>query len=476
MTRGHHDPSRTEEEVQQPSDGLAAGSVGGVRILHERPAPETEPHVIAPIFVVLTDGTRLTARKWSLSGISDPVLDGHNLTGARLEIPFQGIEVGFPVRLVPKTMDGPWMFNDLTGRQREALGLFYKNLLTGKMAATEHVITALDTPVDLIPMGETEDEKAAGQANAKPRLLRSVLNILWYVGLFALVVVFLGSVAWSRIEGIKLSHGRVYAERQDLQAPREGYLQRLDPALGSVVEGTLLAAVTDPEITAALEDVHLRIGVLETRIAEGRGRLAVHFSIRDTVRETLGRLYSDVAMARFDAGISIRPGDYNDQRARLEQELRGFETDLARAEAELRILRQQQTSMRIPAPTGGFVAEWVAHENQYLRPGDTVAIYETDAPRIVRGWMDDRAAGSVRPGMDAEISLPGTGQDIRVPGRVTRVEAGANPAEPDVYGMIVTIEAVGLDLAGTRARLQFNAPAEVVVKRGLLARWFGSGD
>lgn len=475
MTRQKHRQNGGPDAAQGPDSAPATDALGGVHIAHERPAPETEPHVIAPLILVLADGTRLVARKWWLGGISDGALAGQDLTGVRMEIPFQGIDVGFPVQLDPLGDDGPWQFKDLTGRQREALGLFYQNLLTGKMAATDEVITALDTPVDLIPMGETAQEQAAGQAQAKPRMLRVAFNILWYVGLFCLLVGFLGSFVWSRIEGITLSHARVYAERQELRAPREGYLNpmALDP--DPVQEGTILARLEDPEVEAALADARSRIDVLEARIAEGRERLRLHLSMREDVRETLGRLYSDTAMARFDAGISIRPGDYNDQRTRLEQELRGFETDLARATSELRNLRQQRTSMQIAAPTGGLVAEWLAADGQYMRAGDTLAIYETNAPRVIRGWLDDRVTGSVRPGMQAEITLPGSDQETRLIGRVTSVEAGANPAEPDRFGLIVTIKALGLDAGETRGRLRFNAPTEVVVKRRLLARWFGTG-
>ena len=306
MTHGPNGKNAGLEEADRARDAPEAAAAEGVQITHERPAPETEPHVIAPLIVLLHDGTRLVARKWWLGGISDLVLKGHDLVGARLVVPFQGLDVGFPVRLAAKGVDGPWVFKDLTGRQREALGLFYRNLLTGKMAATGDVITALDTPVDLIPMGETEEEKAVGVAQAKPKAFRTVLNILWYVALFGLLVGFLGSFVWTRVEGITLSHARVYADRQELPAPREGYLVQLEHAEAILPEGTILARVEDPQIEAALEDVQARIGILENRIAEGRARLTLHLSMREEVRATLVRLYSDAAMARFDAGISIR--------------------------------------------------------------------------------------------------------------------------------------------------------------------------
>jgi len=444
---------------------------GGMRILHERPAPETEPHIIAPLIVALRDGTRLTARLWSLRGIRDSVLSGRDLTGARLEIPFQGIDVGFPVSLVPNPDDGLWTFEGLSGRQREALGLFYRNLLVGKMAATDEVITALDTPVDLIPMGETGAEKAAGLAKVKPRTLRAILNVIWYVALFCVVIGFLGYFVWGRIEGMTLSHARVYSERLDLKAPREGYLHLDDTSEGVSEEGAVLAVIVDPEIEAGIEDGEQRLAVLEARIVEGRERLDLHLAMRETVRESIGRLYSEAGIARFDAGIPIRPGDFNDQRIRLEQELRGFEDDLAVAKADLRRLRQMRTSMRITAPTAGHIAEQVAAEGQYVRAGDVIAVYETNAPRVVRGWLDDRLAGSVVPGMEAEIRVAGGGEDHVVSGKVVGVEASSTPELPDAFGILVTVAAPELSAEETWSRLDFNRPVEVVVKRAVLGRW-----
>lgn len=444
---------------------------GGMRIMHERPAPETEPHIIAPLIVVLPDGSRLTARLWSLRGIRDSVLSGRDLTGARLEIPFQGIEVGFPISLVPAADGNLWTFEGLSGRQREALGLFYRNLLIGKMAATDEVITALDTPVDLIPMGETGAEKAAGLAKAKPRTLRAIFNVVWYVALFCVVIGFLGYFVWGRIEGMTLSHARVHSERFDLKAPREGYLQFDGESQGVTGEGTVLAVIVDPEIEAGIEDGERRLRVLEARIAEGRERLDLHLAMRESVRESVERLYSEAGLARFDAGIPIRPGDFNDQRTDLEQELRGFEDDLDVAKADLRRLRQMRTSMRITAPIAGHVTERVAVEGQYVRVGDVVAVYETDAPRVVRGWLDDRLAGSVVPGMEAEIRLAGDSEDHFVTGEVVGVEASFNPELPDAYGIVVTVAAPELSAGETWGRFDFNRPVEVVVKRALLGRW-----
>lgn len=450
----------------------------GMRISHERPAADTEPHIIAPLIVVLADGQRLTARQWSLRGIRDRVLDGHALTGARLEIPFQGFQIGFPVELLPSADGSLWVFEGLTGRQREALGVFYRNLLTGRMAATEEVITALDTPVDLVPMGETAEEKAAGMAKAKPRRLRAMLSVTWYVGLFCTVMGLLGTIGWNTIEGVELMHTRVVAERLELRAPREGYVFQQTPLNHMQPNAAVLARVEAPEGNETLADVERRHVALQQRVAEARARLGAHDRARADVRAMVANLHSPAALRRFDAGVSLRPGDFNDIRGQLESQLRLHETDLERTGIDLRRLRQLQQYMHMTAPVPGFVAFWHVRDGQFVRPADPVAIFETDTPRLVRGWADDRVGTMLRAGMRAGIVITSAGVERRLEGRVTLIEAGVDPTAPERFGlglngMMVTIAVDGLDAAAARDVLPFNSPAQVIVYRGLLQRLFG---
>ncbi len=461
------------QAADRDAPGTFEAAPSGVQIRHERPAPETEHTVVAPLVIGLPDGRRLMVRRWSLSGVYDDAPSRRDLGGARLLIPFQGVEVGFPVAFGPVGEGGFRPFEGLTGRQREALGLFYRNLMVGRMAATEEVITALDTPVDLIPMGETEAEKAAGVARARPRFFRAALNIAWHLGLFVAVVWFVGSLAWSRIEGMTLSHARVTAERLVLTAPREGYLRQLATQDSVTQEGTVLARVEKPEGEEALADVDARHAALETMAAEARARLAAHDAVREEARAMVERLYSASALRRFDAGVPLRQGDHNDRRAALEATLRSVENDRDRAVADLRRLRQTEQYMNLSAPAVGLVVQWLTREGQYVRAGDPVAVFETDAPRMVRGWLDDRLAGSVRIGMRADILLRSSGVAREIEGRVAAVEAGADPSAPDVFGMIVTIEASGMTAGAAREALPFNAPAEIVVRRDLLGPLFG---
>ncbi len=55
------------------------------------------------------------------------------------------------------------------------------------MATSDDVIKALDTPVDLVTIGETEDEKAAGRAEQSPTLL----GVIWNVSLYIILAVVL---------------------------------------------------------------------------------------------------------------------------------------------------------------------------------------------------------------------------------------------------------------------------------------------
>jgi multidrug efflux pump subunit AcrA (membrane-fusion protein) len=454
----------------------------GVRIEHERPAPDTEPHIIAPLIVSLSDGQRLVARRWSLAGITDDILLGHDLAEAQLIIPFQGVEVGFPVRFERSADGAIWTFAGLNGRQRETLGLFYRNLLVGKMAATNDLITALDTPVDLVPMGETQEEKAAATANSPARKHRALWRVAYYVTLFAVVTWFLVSTAWPYVEGIRLAHARVAATRIELRAPREGYFAAATAEGAMLAAGAVLARIDQPKGEESVAEAERRHALVERRVADARNRLATLDAFRDEVRAMVAQQHSVSGLKRFDAGLSFRAGDFNDQRLQIENQLRIHEVELERAAFELRRLQEATQFRTIQAPTAGFVAAWRVREGQFVRAGDVVAVLEADEARVFRGWLDDRLAGQVRPDMKVQVRLRSNAEARLLQGRVLSVEAGPDPvaldrfgmpSAPDRAGMIVNVAVDGLSPAESRDAMPYNMPAEVTVLRGLLARLLG---
>jgi multidrug resistance efflux pump len=159
----------------------------------------------------------------------------------------------------------------------------------------------------------------------------------------------------------------------------------------------------------------------------------------------------------------------------LENNLRMAENDLDRATMELRRLRQSEQFMNLTSPGTGLVGSWTVRNAQFVRAGDLLGTLELDAPRQVRGWLDDRMAGTLQVGMEARVRIRNDGLDRLHTGRIVSVMAGADPASPDEFGMLVTIAIFGLSAAETRVAFPFNSPVEVSVQRNVLRAWFGWG-
>jgi len=172
-------------------------------VRHERPSPDPQYRVTAPLMLSLADGTTVKLRQWTTRAVYDPALEGADLSGALLSIPFQGVTITFAVALVPGDLPREFLFDGLNSRQREILGLFHKNLLSGRMVDTGEMITALDAPVDLVPMEETPRERVAATADLIPQGWRAAGMVAVYAGLFVLVFGFLGGLAFNRLNWVE---------------------------------------------------------------------------------------------------------------------------------------------------------------------------------------------------------------------------------------------------------------------------------
>ncbi|SIS83272.1 hypothetical protein [Phaeovulum vinaykumarii] len=172
-------------------------------VRHERPSPDPQYRVTAPLMLSLADGTTVKLRQWTTRAVYDPALEAADLSGALLSIPFQGVTLTFAVALVPGDLPREFLFDGLNSRQREILGLFHKNLLSGRMVDTGEMIAALDAPVDLVPMEETPRERAAATADLIPQGWRAAGMVAVYAGLFVLVFGFLGGLAFNRLNWVE---------------------------------------------------------------------------------------------------------------------------------------------------------------------------------------------------------------------------------------------------------------------------------
>ena len=166
-----------------------------VRVRHERPDPATSLEVRVPMQLALGSGKRVAVSALSLDGIrlAEPV----EIAPVRgdLFVPFQGFDVLIPVTFATSYGESFLWFSKLPSRSRSMIDLFHNSVLRGEMVAGEDVISRLDTPVDLIPMEETTEEKKDATKGQKPRWVRIGLQNSFYLLLATAVFMSIGSKA-----------------------------------------------------------------------------------------------------------------------------------------------------------------------------------------------------------------------------------------------------------------------------------------
>ena len=87
--------------------------------------------VRAPLGLELATGDVVRVTNWSLNSLEFPHDADVLPTQGVLSIPFQGVDIRFPVRFAPGSDERELVFEGLTGRQRETLAVFYRSILSG---------------------------------------------------------------------------------------------------------------------------------------------------------------------------------------------------------------------------------------------------------------------------------------------------------------------------------------------------------
>ena len=469
-----------------------------MNIRHECPMPDLSFAVAAPLMVQVESGQILTVKRWSLEGLW---LDDaeHDLSqGTILAVPFQGVDVSFPIKLVRGQEPEFWTFQDLTVRQRETLGVFYKGVLSGRMASTQDVITSLDTPVDLVPMGETEEEKNEGLAQAKPRSLRILWNVLFYLLAAIFLGVFVGGKIWDRLSSVPLDHGRFVAPILEYTAPSSGYVGRIDVRVGETVrKGDVIAKLIDPDRESDVEEVRAEVLIASSRLEQALELVERHRKDRERYRRVVWQRFNSLwsplgfrdrsliqylpnilpaweALLRFDTDEDVTPGGYHSILAELQRDVERLDLDLRRWKRELRHRKSAANEFVVRAKSDGTVFEIHTRRNAFIGRGELIAEVENDSVRTAVGWLDDRLATTVYIGMPAEVRYSERGRSKRVEGTIIDLQAGTDTVQPDKYGMIVTVAANDLDLEKSRNWFRRNAPASIELQRDPL-RWARSG-
>jgi len=458
--------------------------------------PDMAFRMQAPLGLSMPDGQRATITEWSLTSVTSYDLPNLPLVEAILSIPFQGVVLSFPVTLEKDPGQPVYRFRNLTGRQRETLSLFYRSLLSGKMATTGDIITSLDTPVDLIPMEETEQEREIAVSTKTPRGFRTLMVLAVYMVLSLSVFGYLGSLVLHRINEITVQHSRFIAPIEPITAQVSGFVSDILVEPGEYVRaGAPVLQLSDPQSEQRLDSMRQDMQAAEAALAMAQTDLARHETGRGRERAKLeavleaavaerrvedflgGYDLDDVedaqrALRMFDSGLSQAQADFNAAGTALRKLVDDRHARLRSAEQDFTTYRAALDNLTVIAPRNGRAVEFMVSEGQYLRAGTPLLDFEEDKPRTVQGWLDHRYSGSVYEGMPAVVSFNLTGEKRALEARVLRVAAATDPTRPNNYGIMVVLEAEGISAEETRLLFMRNAPAAVSLKRNLFG-WLG---
>ncbi len=467
-----------------------------MKIRHERPMSELAFRVRAPLRLELSDGSEVVVREWSLVGLrfADDV-DILPVTG-NLVIPFQGVEIKFPVRLKQDETSGEARFVDLTGRQRETLALFYRSILNGQMAATDQIITSLDTPVDLVPMGETEEEENDGKAKAVPRRLRAAFSLGIYALVAVLVFGLLGSQLWNRLNIIRLNSGYISAPISQYVAGQGAFVEEIRVTPGERVKaGQTLIVLSDPNRSADVEQIRSEIRLAKARLAEARIALEDFEARIEGKRRQLVRIYQQeqrklrlrqflggydlelVTMAlraiqTFDDDLTTYVGELGTELMRKQGLVEERDKQYRWLKRDLSNKKEAAAAVNIVATEDGTVGEIVVIKNQFVQRGETTLSLEAQEARVAVGWLSDRKADIVHVGMSATIRFNRGAGRQSANGTVIDIVSGVHPHSPDQFGMVVTVSIDHSGIDDTRFMFAPNAPVSLELDRNLLPDLF----
>ncbi|MCG7494813.1 HlyD family secretion protein [Thalassobius sp. Cn5-15] len=477
-----------------------------MRVEHRSPHADLDYMVRAPLSLLTPEGEEVVIREWSLQGLKWPESAPPRPDTAHLAVPFQGVDVRFPVTLEAAPDTREVFFKDLTGRQREVLALFYRALLSGRMVASGEVITSLDTPVDLVPVEETEAEAVAkiGQRKKITEVIRTVVHVVIYVALFLGVMATIGTNAFNAVNRIAVQHGRVVAPVAALTALRPGLVRAVEVAPGALVAaGDTLAHIEDPELVSRLRAARIAYSATSAEVKRLEKALARLDKLRGVKDEVLRMV--EVGLI-YEAQLGPRGFDALRKRwdqLRQKEELLGLERDdltsaqdplevthrllSARLNDQVTELRQQRSirdgykarinAAKLIAPYDGVVQAVLVQPGQYVLSGQPVVEMEDDAPRHVVGWVDAKYAEDLFPGMPALVGVNPDGIAQQVTGRIRDVRAGDIPNRPGEYGIEVTVQINGFTNAELRQDLRVGAPVSILADRQMLSGlrgWMGA--
>ncbi|WP_166417316.1 HlyD family secretion protein [Cochlodiniinecator piscidefendens] len=469
-----------------------------MKVRHETPHPDLSWQVHAGMFFETPMGEVLKIEKWSLAGFEWPV-DGPECPAAgTLSVPFQGVDVRFPIRIERDEAGNGVLFKDLSGRQRETLHLFYRSILSGRMASSEDMITSLDTPIDLVPMGETETEQKAGDIGAGRRVGRLLWNIVFYLIFAGVVLGFIGGQIIDRLTYLHAESSHVVAPIEYYRSPVAAYVDEILVEVGdSVSQGQTLIEMSTPEMDSDIEAIRVARDAAERRLEDAERRYAQRINRYDAEHQSfvprlnalelrLQRLIAVRSVYDFFAGRDLRTiyiaqaaiaglerqittrlaplqTDIDEQALRVRDRLQ----ELSRLRRDLGNRKDAADALNIVAMHDGIVEEVFVYPNQFIARGGDALVLEEAEPRVAVGWMPASAVDVLFVGQQADVNLNSGGELIRLGAHISQISAGGDPLRAEEYGVIISFELDEISPEDIRSLLRPNAPLNIKIHR----RW-----
>ena len=255
-----------------------------VKITHEPADMRRHLWIEAPLRVFL-DGVELRASAWSVAGvvIDHPVHPGSSLAvgqtvSMRLDLPFQGFDIGFPVTGEVESWDPTAEravigFRGLGAREHDLLAHFVENMVRGTMISVDDTIYRLGGPISA-DAGMTSSGASIAAAGLPPALHRrgrpgrALLMTALYGITGAVVFGYLATLVYSNVYWLEAQTSAISAPVETLVSLGDGFVSWSSFKPGETVKaGDVVLNVYDNVLEREIEEAEITVRERENKLA-----------------------------------------------------------------------------------------------------------------------------------------------------------------------------------------------------------------
>jgi multidrug resistance efflux pump len=446
-----------------------------LKITHERADMRRQLWVQAPLGVTI-DGTAQQTVQWCLDGIElagTPCPLGQTVA-LRINLPFQGFDIGFDAAGVVQTSDGATdrtvvAFVDLDSRERDLLSHFVEQLVRGNMTSVDETIQRLDAPMAAAVLA------AAPATAATPTTRRSgwrtrtagMTALYGFAGLAAFG--YLASLLYTHLFWLEAQTSAISAPVENLVSLGDGMISWGTFKPGETVKaGDVVLKIADNTLEREIEQAEIAVREKENKLAflarrfenekvrlgaiaglsnlknartnaEFEGMQAKLRAAERELRQLPSTAVGPLAQVRqrivgLKQAIIVKDLEING-RATISRENPGSseivgqsvigdvdnlaaqielaEADIAIASRRHQSYLNQRDRLSLRAPFDGILRQLPHADSATVRKGDVAAVIERSAERGVTAFLRQDQVVRVQLGAQAIVHVPATRQTFR---------------------------------------------------------------